>query len=350
MNVVTIASIAVLATVVLALILAFPIVILSRMVSEQAEAADRDQKGYNPRATLGHRILAEATTEAQMREARLLAARTAAAQPRGGNFGIGRLGDKQALRTASKGLNQDPISAVKIAEFHTWRGATTGPVASDAVASPAAAGAPAGAIQLPPEPTYTKITDDMDPADARKARISNSKARSAYNKQLKAMGIDPKTKQPIGGAAPVVTAAAAVTVGAPAPPAVDLPPEPDYVEINDDMDPADARKARIGNSKARSAYNKQLKAMGIDPKTKLPIGGAPAAAAVAVPAAPAAVPAAAPPAMTSADLPPAPEYIDITDDMDPADARKARITNSKARSAYSKQLKAMGIDPKSVVG
>ena len=35
--------------------------------------------------------------------------------------------------------------------------------------------------------------DDMDPADMRKARIENAKAKSAYNKALKAAGIDPST-------------------------------------------------------------------------------------------------------------------------------------------------------------
>jgi hypothetical protein len=33
----------------------------------------------------------------------------------------------------------------------------------------------------------------MDPADMRKARIQNAKAKSAYNKALKAAGIDPST-------------------------------------------------------------------------------------------------------------------------------------------------------------
>ena len=52
---------------------------------------------------------------------------------------------------------------------------------------------------------------------------------------------------------------------APAPVAANVPPPPDYTEITDDMAPDEKRRARIENSKARSAYNKQLKAMGIDP-------------------------------------------------------------------------------------
>lgn len=56
----------------------------------------------------------------------------------------------------------------------------------------------------------------------------------------------------------------------------------------------------------------------------------------------------APIATGTAGAPPPPEMIAITDDMAPDEVRKARIANSKAKSAYKKQLKAMGIDPKSV--
>ena len=54
--------------------------------------------------------------------------------------------------------------------------------------------------------------------------------------------------------------------------------------------------------------------------------------------------AAAPPAALPTDIAP-PEYVEITDDLDPSDIRRARIQNAKARSAYVKQLKAAGIDP-----
>ncbi len=43
-----------------------------------------------------------------------------------------------------------------------------------------------------------------------------------------------------------------------------------------------------------------------------------------------------------------PELVDLTDDMSPDEKRQARIGNSKAKSAFNKQLKAAGIDPKSV--
>jgi uncharacterized protein YggE len=42
-------------------------------------------------------------------------------------------------------------------------------------------------------------------------------------------------------------------------------PEPEYIEITDDMSADEVRKARIANAKAKSAYNKALKAAGIDP-------------------------------------------------------------------------------------
>ena len=53
-------------------------------------------------------------------------------------------------------------------------------------------------------------------------------------------------------------------------------------------------------------------------------------------------------AAPSADGIPKPQMIEITDDMPKDEMRKARISNSKAKSAYKKALKAAGIDPKSV--
>ncbi len=42
---------------------------------------------------------------------------------------------------------------------------------------------------------------------------------------------------------------------------------PELVDIIDDMSPDEIRQARIANSKAKSAFNKALKAAGIDPKS-----------------------------------------------------------------------------------
>ncbi len=118
---------------------------------------------------------------------------------------------------------------------------------------------------------------------------------------------------------------------------VELVPGKDYpvIEITDDMPPAEVRKARIANAKAKSAAKKAAKAAGA-------VAAAPAAPA------PAAVSASAATAEPAPANMPLPELIKITADMPPDEKRKARIANSKAKSAYKKALKAAGIDPKSV--
>ena len=57
------------------------------------------------------------------------------------------------------------------------------------------------------------------------------------------------------------------TVSAPAapPPAAVGIPAPKLIEITDGMAPEEVRRARVENAKAQSAYNKALKAAGIDP-------------------------------------------------------------------------------------
>jgi hypothetical protein len=229
-------------------------------------------------------------------------------------------------------------------------------------------------------PKLVELTDDMPADEKRKARIANSKAKSAFNKQLKAAGIDPKTVEideqgnvvmPQAAADPVAAPAQPVTVAAAAPAAgpVDLAAmgitAPQMVEITDDMPADEKRKARIGNSKAKSAFNKQLKAAGIDPKSVkiddsgnvvMAEGAAPAAVAPAAAPAPAAPEAAAvaPSAQEGGSVDLAalgispPELVELSDDMPPDEKRQARIANSKAKSAFNKQLKAAGIDPKSV--
>jgi putative ubiquitin-RnfH superfamily antitoxin RatB of RatAB toxin-antitoxin module len=189
---------------------------------------------------------------------------------------------------------------------------------------------------------YIEIPDSMDPAEKRRARIANAKAKSTAVKALKAAGgaAGPATiATPTGApasqqqASQPVAAPAAIGSGEPVA-GVDY----EVIEITDDMDPADIRKARITNSKAKSAAMKAFKAAGGT------IGASPAPTTVAepVPAAPVAQVTAVP-----SDIP-KPDFIKITDDMDPADIRKARISNAKAKSAYSKALKAAGIDPSTV--
>jgi hypothetical protein len=149
------------------------------------------------------------------------------------------------------------------------------------VAAAAAPAAVAQSVNIEP-PQIVEITDDMPPDELRKARIANSKAKSAFNKALKAAGVDPSNveivdgKVVLPGGAPVsapvpgaVAATSPVTAPAAAAPAAvaSTIPQPDLIEITDSMSPDEVRQARIANSKAKSAYNKALKAAGIDPKS-----------------------------------------------------------------------------------
>ena len=445
MNIFTLAVIIGLLTLLVALALMWIMVNLSQAVTTNEaviEAQEKVRKSVNPNQTAGLPIPTAADYQTQLFDARRLAAKIAAGKKRGENMGIGRLGTTDARKDkkhTAVGVEDDPLSAVKIAKFHSWNGLdvvkaapAAGPVVTGgatktvkrklvpgkdfqwvefkglsgaakrqaviangkakyaaykaakaagldtvtvaAGGTPATGVAPvaaAPAIELPPAPTLVKIVDGMDPAEKRKAMIANSKAKSAYNKQLKSLDIDPKEvewtddgpKLPdtaqaavdaARAAAPVVTATPASVTAAPATGAVTLPPFDGFTVITDDMDPADVRKARIGNSKAKSAYNKELKAAGIDPKTiewndNGPVLKAAAPAAVApAPAAQAATPAPTAAAPAASNVPPSPEMIEITDGMAPEEIRAARIANSKAKSAYKKELKALGIDPKSV--
>ncbi len=330
----------------------------SQVVETTKEEVENMDKGFNPAVTFGHEVKVDASPEEMLRQARLEAARKAAATPRGANMRIGRKGHEN-LRTAGAALEEDPLTAVRIAMYHGWDGARTGAVAAVAApAVPAAVGAaPSGKIKLVPGKDFEviKITDDMPPEEKRKARIANAKAKSAAYKAAKAAGVPAGV--PAAGAAPA--AAPAAQAAAPVAQAVNITP-PDLTEITDDMSPDEVRKARIANSKAKSAFNKALKAAGVDPqdveivdgKVVMP-GGAPVAAAPAsAAAAPAAQEAPAAPAAGAAPAAaaniPAPELVEITDEMSPDEIRAARIANSKAKSAYNKALKAAGIDPKSV--
>jgi Arc/MetJ family transcription regulator len=194
---------------------------------------------------------------------------------------IGRKGAEN-LVTAHDGIEDDPMTAYKIARFHGWDGARAGAPAGGvpqqpATAQPTAAGPAAAPAVTVPEPEYIEITDDMSADEVRKARIANAKAKSAYNKALKAAGADAST------AAQPQAAAAAPAAPAAAPAAAASVPEPEYIEITDDMSADEVRKARIANAKAKSAYNKALKAAGVDPSAAQP-QAAPAPAPAAAPA------------------------------------------------------------------
>ncbi len=323
-----------------------------KAIIKTKENIENQDRVYNPALTMGYRINPKASAEEQIKEARRLSARQAAALPRGANAKIGWREDP-SLTSASKGLDQDPWTATKIAQFHGWDGAKAGipaggvPVAGAAVAI-ASAPAAMGKIVMVPGKDYPviEITDDMSADEKRKALIANSKAKSTAMKKAKAENATAApAAAPIGSAA--LAAAAPVAVGIEA---------PRLIEITDDMAADEKRKALIANSKAKSAFNKQLKAAGIDPKTVeidnqgnvvLPQAAAPQVTAPSPAVALTAAPASGPVDLAAMGIA-VPQLTEITDDMSPDDMRKARIGNSKAKSAFNKSLKAAGIDPKTV--
>ena len=359
MNVFTLAGIIGIVVILFGVLLALIFTWLSRAVKDNTAAMASGTGGanYNPAQTFGHQIPLDADVPEQLAEARRLAAAEAARRKRWENMRIGPA-EVAPLRTASQVLDDDPLTAVRIAAFHTWQGAKTGPppVSGVAPAAPAARQAAAPAKTKSPDDLVPgvdypviEITDDMSPDEVRKARIANAKARSQAVKKLKEQG-PVAAEVPSAGAPgePVVAEMQKVP-----PQAVKGIPEPAYIEITDDMSPDEVRKARIANARARSAYNKALKEAGLDPsqmaETRAEPGAAPAATAESAQAARPAEPTPATEreavAVPRADIP-GPQYIEITDDMDPDEVRKARVQNARIRSQFFKELKERGIDPK----
>lgn len=324
------------------LLLAFVLTRADRAVTTLRADVAAEERAYNPGVTLGHKIKVESDYEAQMKQARALAAKKAAGLPRGANNRIGHAG-QSTLATAGQSAKSDPMTAVRIARFHGWDGARTGipaaTVAGPVAAAPGAtvAAAPAAVGIAPPK--LIAITPDMPPEEVRKARVANAKAESAYNKALKAAASGAPVAAPLGAVAAQPAAAVAA-----APVAAHIEP-PKLIEITPGMAPEDVRKARVANAKAEAAYNKALKAAGAatgasgaHPATAI---GASADTSQPVAVAP---PVAAPVAVGIAP----PQLIEITDSMPPEEIRRARVANAKAESAYNKALKAAGIDPSTV--
>ena len=96
------------------------------------------------------------------------------------------------------------------------------------------------------------------------AAVSNAKAKAEAYQKLKAAGKLIISEETVAAPAAAAPAAAAPAAAAPA---VELPESPVLTVITDDMDKATRKAAKLANTKAKSAYKKQLKAMGIDPKT-----------------------------------------------------------------------------------
>jgi hypothetical protein len=181
-----------------------------------------------------------------------------------------RIANAKAEAAYNKALKAAGVSA----------GAPAAQPAAQAVAAPVApAPQPVAPVAVGIEPpTLIEITDNMPPEEVRRARVANAKAESAYNKALKAAGIDPAAMKTSGqpavaqAAAPAAVAEVAAqsapvpASAAPAAPAVPAGIEqPTLIEITDNMPPEEIRRARVENAKAMAAYNKALKAAGIDP-------------------------------------------------------------------------------------
>lgn len=347
MNVFTIAGIVGILVIFLGIVLAFLFTKLSQMVVENEAALDEASSATNPNMTFGFEIPVNADLQEQLAAARRIAARRAANLPRGANMRIGRLGHSN-LNTAGKAAEDDPFNAVKIAAFHTWQGAKTGPpIAGAQQAAPQARQVAQAAPTKKPEDLvpgedypFTEITDEMSADEVRSARIANARARSAAIKALKEQAAQaPAAPQAAPAAAAPATEEAAPASPADAAAAAGIE-EPEYIEITDDMEADEVRKARIHNARARSAYMKALKEAGIDP-SKPEAQAAPAPAAAPQPQ-----PAQAEPATALPSDIEQPDYVEISDDMPADEVRKARVQNARERSRFYKALKERGIDPK----
>jgi len=355
MNVIVIASIVVVATFLFGVAFAILFSWLGKTVVAEAQAAEAEKSRYNPGLTMGHKVPLTGDTEEQLAAARKIAAKQAASLPRGYNMRIGTFGDGEQP-TAFDGIKTDPISAVKMARFRTWQGLV--PSAAQRTHAPdRATHAPAETIPSTKSPSelvpgkdyaFIEITDDMSPAEKRKARIANAKARSAAAKVIKEVGeaasdarreeVTPSTGQFSADRASVQAGKVSVTRQPEA--GVDY----EVIEITDEMDPDAVRKARIANAKARSAAMKKIKEAGGAPssaETESATTQAEAGQAAVKDEKP------APSIPSNVALP---DYIEITETMDPGEVRRARIHNAKARSAYNKALKEAGIDPSEVSG
>jgi len=355
MNVIVIASLVIAFTVLVGALIAVVVLGFSRAITKEQVAIESEKSSYNSGVSMGHAIPVKSDYADQLAVARQIAAKQAASIPRGANLGIGSLGEEQQP-TAFDGIKADPITAVKIAQYHGWQGLQPGAQVvsgehAPTMKSPAQTAEPTkGPDDLVPgvDYEYIEIDDDMNPAEKRKARIANAKAKSAALKTLKESGVassSPPVDTPVAAQAVDQSAGVSSTPAASsaAPVAgVDF----EVVEITDDMSADEVRKARIANAKAKSAAMKAYKESGGTMDSSVPqrVEESPAVAASSAPAP--AVPAGTPSPDTAGI--PKPDYIEITESMDAADLRQARIHNAKAKAAYNKALKEAGIDPATV--
>ncbi len=348
MNVIVITSIVVVITLLIGALLAIIVRAFSRAVTNEQLAIEAEKNSINQSLTMGFDIPVNAEFADQLKVARELAARQAARMPRGSNLGIGKLGTENQP-TAFDGVKSDPLTAVKIAHFHGWQLLHTGAKVAatpEAVAKKAptrAAEPEKSADDLVPGVDYSfiEITEDMSPAEKRKARIANAKAKSAAIKALKASptaapATVPEGEQIVEQVQEPVAPVRKSTTEQPVP-GVDY----EVIEITDDMSAEEKRKARIANAKAKSAAMKAYKQAGsvVIQTTVAQEDTVPETQPEPIES--------APPTEIPSDIP-EPDIIEISDDMDPGELRKARIHNAKAKAAYKKALKEAGFDPDTV--
>ena len=89
--IVLIAVVIVFLTILVSAVLALAVSQLDKAVTAGATKSENQVKSYNPAVTLGYKIPVQGDYDTQMKEARQLAAKQAAATPRGGNMRIGNL-------------------------------------------------------------------------------------------------------------------------------------------------------------------------------------------------------------------------------------------------------------------
>lgn len=272
MNVLLLAATIALLVLIVGIVLMWLVVGASQVVtanSSQIEQESKVRQSLNPKATRGHNIPTQSTQAEKLIIAQKEAAKRAAQLPRGGNMGIGRsetvnLAEK---KVASLGVDKDPVTATKIAEFHSWSGLeysapSTSGNAGSAKEKPSAKPAIAVGGNLPSKPELITISAGMSPDEQRKATIANAKAQSAYNKALKAAGGNVVAESAAEEQPTSVATTSNVVATAPLN-TTELPS--DLVKITEGMSPDEKRRAKIGNAKILSAFKKQLKEQGVDP-------------------------------------------------------------------------------------
>ena len=274
MNLATITGIVITLTLIFGALFTFMIRLLDSAVNETYDELEREQSAFNPSLTKGHQIPVKEDMQEQMKAARKLAAKRAAGLPRGANMRIRPYHGEEDVTTAFDAADDDPLTAVKIAEVMGWTAVQRGMQtvqAGAAATTTARVAAPTKSIKdlkAGVDYEWIEVTDDMSPDEVRGARIANAKSKSAAIKALKQSGAPATTAEAPALAAQAHAAVPAAATAAPAPAAGgevgELVPGQDYefIEVTDDMSSNEVRQARIANAKAKSAAAKAMKAAG----------------------------------------------------------------------------------------